>query len=441
MKRPQLWWALVPLLLFFSPGGLFSAPGTPGAPGAPGAPGTHVSLQSPQGLGRWYPTPPDISARSAVVLDSDTGAVLFEKNADIVIPPASLTKLAAMQVALRATETGTVALEDEVLLTPDSYALNMPPGSSLMFLGPGQRVTVDELLRGLAVPSGNDAAAALAYHISGGVPQFIEKMNAEMERLGLQHTRFEEPSGYSPLNQTTAREFAEFVRQYLDSWPETLSEYHSLKEYAYPAPENLVAPHAEGPILQRNRNTLLWDYPGVDGLKTGFIPSSGYNIALTAERDGRRLIIVLLGGPGENHALGGASRAQDGKVLLDYGFEEFEVLELGAPRVSGIRVWKGDRVDVELGVTTAPRITLPIGLRERLVGELEYKDELEAPVQGGHSFGRALWRVGETKVAEAPLVAQFDVARGGPISVLFDTLRLFFRSVGEFFAGLLASFM
>ncbi len=428
MKRPQFWWALVPLLLLFLPPGLSSAPGA------------HVSLQSPQGLGRWYPAPPEISARSAVVLDADTGALLFEKNADTVIPPASLTKLAAMQVALRATETGRIALEDEVLLTPDSYALNMPPGSSLMFLGPGQRVTVDELLRGLAVPSGNDAAAALAHHVSGGVPQFIEEMNSEMERLGLHHTRFQEPSGYSPLNQTTAREFAAFVRQYLAAWPETLSEYHSLKEYAYPAPENLIAPHAEGPILQRNRNTLLWDYPGVDGLKTGFIPSSGYNIALTGERNGRRLIIVLLGGPGDNHALGGATRARDGKALLDYGFEEFEVLELGAPQVSGIRVWKGERAEVELGVAAAPRITLPKGLREQLVGELEYEDELEAPVRGGQSYGRALWRVGETQVAEAPLIAQVDVERGGPVLVLFDTLRLFFRSVGHFFAELIASF-
>ncbi|MFN2312637.1 MAG: D-alanyl-D-alanine carboxypeptidase family protein [Spirochaetia bacterium] len=429
MKSLPLWAALVPLLLFFSPAGLFSAPGAPGA---------HVSLQSPQGLGRWYPTPPEISARSAVVLDADTGAVLFEKNADIVIPPASLTKLAAMQVALRATETGRVALEDDVQLTPESYAHNMPPGSSLMFLGPGQQVTVDELLRGLAVPSGNDAAAALAYHISGGVPQFIEEMNSEMERLGLQQTRFEEPSGYSPLNKTTAREFAEFVRQYLNTWPETLNRYHSLKEYAYPAAENLIAPHAEAPIIQRNRNTLLWDYPGVDGLKTGFIPSSGYNIALTGERGGRRLIIVLLGAPGETHALGGANRSRDGKALLDYGFDEFETLELGAPQVTGIRVWKGDHPDVELAVVTAPRITLPQGLQDQLAGELEYEDELEAPVHSGRSYGRAVWRVGETTVVQAPLVAQADVARGGPLSVLYDTLRLFFRSVGDFFSSFLS---
>ncbi len=432
MKSIPLWAALVPLLLFFSSAGLFSAPG------ARGAPGVHVSLQSLQGLGRWYPTPPDISARSAVVLDSETGAVLFEKNADIVIPPASLTKLAAMYVALRASETGRIELQDEVQLTPESYAYNMPPGSSLMFLGPGQRVTVDGLLRGLAVPSGNDAAAALAYHISGGVPQFIEEMNSEMERLGLQHTRFEEPSGYSPLNQTTAREFTEFVRQYLRTWPETLSRYHSLKEYAYPAAENLVAPHVEAPIIQRNRNTLLWDYPGVDGLKTGFIPSSGYNIALTGERDGRRLIVVLLGAPGETHALGGANRSRDGKALLDYGFDEFETLELGAPEVAGIRVWKGEQADVALGVAAAPRITLPRGLRAKLVGELEYENELEAPVQRGRRYGRAVWRVGETTVVEAPLVAQANVARGGLLSVLYDTFRLFFRSVGDFFLSFLS---
>jgi len=425
MKRLHNWWAAVLLLFLLFPTLLFPAPGI------------HVSLQSPDGLGQWYPTPPDISARSAVVVDANTGALLYEKNADIVIPPASLTKVAAMQVALRATETGRIALDDEVLLRPESYALNMPPGSSLMFLGPGQRVTVDDLLRGLAVPSGNDAASALAYHVSGGVPQFIDEMNAEMERIGLSHTRFEEPSGYSPLNQTTAREFSEFVRQYLETWPETLDRYHSLKEYAYPAAENLVAPHAEGPILQRNRNALLWDYPGVDGLKTGFIPSSGYNIALTGERDGRRIIVVVLGAPGENHALGGANRSRDGKLLLDYGFDEFETLELGAPQVSGIRVWKGQRADLNLGVEAAPRLTLPRGLRSRLVGELEYEDEVEAPVRTGQVYGRAIWRVGETVVAETPLVAKADVARANPAVVVFHTVRLFFRSVGQFFAGLI----
>ncbi len=425
MKRLYIRQATALLLFVFFPALLFSAPGA------------HISLQSPQGLGQWYPPPPEISARSAVVLDAETGALLYEKNADLVIPPASLTKLAAMQVALRATETGRIALEDEVLLRPDSYALNMPPGSSLMFLGPGQRVTVDDLLRGLAVPSGNDAASALAYHVSNGVPQFIDEMNAEMERIGLSKTRFEEPSGYSPLNQTTAREFAEFVHKYLTAWPETLARYHSLKEYAYPAAENLVAPHAEGPILQRNRNTLLWDYPGVDGLKTGFIPSSGYNIALTGEQNGRRLIVVVLGAPGDTHAIGGANRSRDGKVLLDYGFEEFETLALGAPQVSGIRVWKGERADLDLGVEEAPRLTLPRGLRNQLVGELEYEEEVEAPVRMGQALGRAIWRVGDTVIAETSLVARADVGRGNPFTVVYHSLWLFFRSVGEFFTRLL----
>lgn len=428
MKHFPLCRAVALFLLVLAPAALSSAPGA------------HVSLQTPHGLGRWYPTPPEISARSGVVLDAETGALLYEKQADVAIPPASLTKIAAMQVALRATETGQISLEDEVVLTPDSYALNMPPGSSLMFLGPGQRVTVDELLRGLAVPSGNDAAAALAYHVSGGVPQFIEQMNAEMERLGLERTRFEEPSGYSPLNRTTAREFAQFVQHYLNTWPETLDKYHSVKEYAYPAARNLVAPNAEAPIIQRNRNALLWDYPGVDGLKTGFIPSSGYNIALTGERDGRRIIVVVLGAPGETHAVGGANRARDGRVLLDFGFEEFETLQLGAPHVSDLRVWKGERDAVDLGVAAAPQITLPQGLRSRLVGELMYPDEVEAPVRLGQAYGRAIWRIDDTVVAEAPLVATDEVARGNLGTVVLHSLQLFFRTVGEFFAGLVPAF-
>lgn len=266
------------------------------------------------------PEPREILARSALLMDATTGEELFAKDADQAIPPASMAKLMTLHLAIEEVEQGRISLDDTVAVGPDAWAANFPAPSSLMFLEPGQRVTVKEIMLGLAVCSGNDAAVALAEHVAGSVDAFVLLMNAEAAALGLDHCRFADPSGLSSENTVTAREFARFCRAYVQAHPWALDELHAVRRFSYPQARNLAPGSSQAPITQENRNRLLWDYAGVDGLKTGYIRSSGYNIAITAERGGRRLIAVIMGGPGETHAQGGANLFHDGALLLDYGF-------------------------------------------------------------------------------------------------------------------------
>ena len=267
------------------------------------------------------PQPAAISARSAVVMDAVSGALLFEKNPDQSISPASLTKLVAMYTVMLAVERGKISLSDTITPPAESWAVNIPPGSSLMFLGKNQRVTVEELMRGMAVVSGNDAAVALAIHTAGSVETFVRQMNEAVAALGLQNTHFEDANGLSEYNRTTARDFARFCAVYVRKYPHHLAQFHSLQELSYPQQHNMLKPQAI--IRQPATNTLLSKLDGCDGIKTGFIYESGFNIALTAQRNGIRFIAVILGGAGKSMAEGKALREENGTILMEWAFSHF----------------------------------------------------------------------------------------------------------------------
>ena len=267
------------------------------------------------------PQPAAISARSAVVMDAASGSLLFEKNPDQSIPPASLTKLVAMYTVMQAVERGEISLTDTIMPPAESWAVNIPPGSSLMFLGKNQRVTVEELMRGMAVVSGNDAAVALAIHTAGSVETFVRQMNEAVAALGLQNTHFEDANGLSEYNRTTARDFACFCAVYVRKYPGHLAQFHSLREFSYPQQHNMLKPQAI--IRQSATNTLLAKLDGCDGIKTGFIYESGFNIALTAQRNGIRFIAVILGGAGKSVAEGKALREENGTILMEWAFSHF----------------------------------------------------------------------------------------------------------------------
>ena len=267
------------------------------------------------------PQPAAISARSAVVMDAASGALLFEKNPDQSIPPASLTKLVAMYTVMQAVERGEISLTDTITPPAESWAVNIPPGSSLMFLRKNQRVTVEELMRGMAVVSGNDAAVALAIHTAGSVETFVQQMNEAAAALGLQNTHFEDANGLSEYNRTTARDFARFCAVYVRKYPDHLAQFHSLQELSYPQQHNMLKPQAI--IRQPTTNTLLGKLNGCDGIKTGFIYESGFNIALTAQRNGIRFIAVILGGAGKSMAEGKALREENGTILMEWAFSHF----------------------------------------------------------------------------------------------------------------------
>ena len=284
----------------------------------------------------------DVWAESAILINADNGNVLYEKNADEVIPPASMTKLFAMYVVDEEVSSGRLSYDQVIPLPEESLACNMPPRSSLMFLGEGQIVTLEELLLGLSIASGNDAAYALAYTVCGTMEEFVERMNKVARDLGLEHTHFVESSGYSELNTTTAREMAKFSAVYLEKHPDSLKRFHSVREFTYPKEHNLATGdvleaqdfsmglprHITMPITQENTNPLLGVLEGCDGLKTGYIDESGYNLSLTASRDGTRYISITMKGPGNGSVQGQQGRIHDGTEMMEWAFSRFSNMDL-----------------------------------------------------------------------------------------------------------------
>ena len=372
---------------------------------------------------------PELMCRSAILYDLGTDTLLYEKNADESIPPASMTKLMSLHLAYEAVEEGRISKTDYVQITPEASFKNSPPHSSLMFLEEGQKVTLLDLMIGLALPSGNDAGIALAEAVSGGMEAFVAQMNLECERLGLKHTSFVDSFGYSDKNTTTARDFAHFCRIYLTEHPESLEELHSLREYTYPREENIPEgkESTHGPITQYNHNNLVGRLSGVDGLKTGFIDESGYNIALTAERGGRRLLAVLMGGPGKNSREGSLNRAIDAAQLVTWGYTAFTTFTPELPEVPGARVWKGEEDFVDLVCPEAPILTLPRWEAAGLEFETVIDTLLIAPVPAGFGAGSVICRNSRNEeIFRLELSTAVEVREGSAFDSILDSLGLFF---------------
>ncbi len=381
-------------------------------------------------LAQAAPPPLQVNAKSAILMDYATGQVLFEKDADLPLPPASLTKLMTLHLAYKRLEDGTMKTTDKVQITTDAWAAKMP-GSSVMFLAPGQNVTVGEIMSGLAVSSGNDAAIALAQHMAGSVEAFAGLMNKEAQDLHYKTMKFVEPAGLSPKNMVTAREYADFARRYIDMHPQALTDLHSLKEYAYPKWENLSPDERRGknqatykPILQENRNGLLWTFEGVDGLKTGFIDEAGYNIALTARRGEMRLIAVILGVPGANDVEGARNREAAGAALLSWGFQNFATVRPAVGTIPPVRVWKGAANQVELQPQRPIVLTVARGMENKVTRTLHQEASTIAPVTKGATLGELIYAADGAEIARVPLVAATDVARGGFFKRLWDSIWL-----------------
>ena len=367
-----------------------------------------------------------LGARSAILLDASTGEVLLEKNADEQIPPASMTKLVAMYTAFKAVAAGEITFDDVVALPPESWAVNIPAGSSLMFLGAGQHVTVRELLLGMAIASGNDAAIALAIHVSGSVPSFVERMNEEMTRLGLVHTHFVEPSGLSELNMTTAREFADFARIYVEEFPEALKAFHSQTKLEYPMSWNLPEGSRDSPVVQYATNKLLAQLEGCDGLKTGYIRESGYNLSLTAERNGTRFISVTMGGPGSSTNTGSMIRNRDGSSLVEWAFGNFATVKPEAIEPMAIPVWEGLQRGIKAIPAQSPSYTAPRQVSDEK-DEISMKTpvvvipkSLEAPIEAGDVIGRVEYRLNGIVVHTVPLIADRSVLKTDAFSATLD---------------------
>ncbi len=376
--------------------------------------------------------PADIRARSALILDAATGTVIFEKNAGEEIPPASMTKIAAMDTAFTLMEEKGISMDARAELPPESWAVNIPPRSSLMFLAEGQRVSMRELFAGMAVASGNDAAIAVAFNTAGSVEAFVRLMNGRAAALGMTKTRFTEPSGLSAGNRTTAREFAFFSKIYLDTWPWALTEFHSLQRLEYPKIWNLPEAAARnasadekgntsGTVVQYATNRLLGSLEGCDGLKTGYIDESGYNFSVTCARGNERFIAVLLGGPGANSYEGSRIRAEDGRLAMEWAFANFRTFRPAPPQIFAATVWGAEKGFTAVIPAEDPVFTVPVSAADSGSPRTDAKAEIRlhktprAPLYAGEILGEAVWYGRNGEILGAVDLLAAEDALSGPV--------------------------
>ena len=370
---------------------------------------------------------PEIDSIAAVMIDMATGTLLYSKNPNKQIPPASLTKLMTMHLLMKEIDAGRASYDEIVPITVESWAQNQPPQSSLMFLEPGQIVTLREIMLGLAIPSGNDAAVAAALRLAPTMQDFANMMNAEARRMGLNVTRFVESSGYSEENMTTAEEYAYFCMQYLRLHPQSIRDFHSVDVFAYPTADNVTEANRRNPrtIVQYNRNSLLRTFPGVDGLKTGYIDESGYNIALTAERDRTRFIAVILGAPARSG--GDRIRDADGTRLLSWAFENFKTVRPVIGQIENARLWKGKANSVELVLAEPADFTSAKDRGETLFFENVITNALIAPLPAGFPAGYLLISDEYGELSRVPLVTAAAYERGNIFKRIWHSILLLFN--------------
>ncbi|GHV96580.1 serine-type D-Ala-D-Ala carboxypeptidase [Spirochaetia bacterium] len=388
---------------------------------------TPLVLTTPPLLLPYLANAPEITSQSAVLIDAETGTALYVKNPHEEIPPASLTKLMTMHLVMNAVAAGRASLDEIVPIGRESWAQSQPPRSSLMFLAPGQIVTLQEIMLGLAVSSGNDAAVAAALRLAPSVRDFAAMMTLEARRMGLFSTRFVEPSGISENNITTAAEFAAFCKEYLRLHPQSLAEFHSVETFAYPRAVNVAEAFRDKPqtIVQANRNALLKTFPGVDGLKTGYIDEAGYNIALTAKREGTRFILVILGAPASPG--GDRIRDADGERLLSWAFANFKTVRPIIGEIAAPRLWKGKANTAALKLAEAADFTAPVGRAQSLRLSTAIIDPLVAPLPADYPVGHIILSDEQGEVHRVTLLTAGTYEQGNFFKRLWHSIVLLFR--------------
>ena len=353
------------------------------------------------------PAPPAIAAPSYLLLDFASGAPIVAQAADERRDPASLTKLMTAYLTFAALHSGKLLPSQMVTVSEAAWRAE----GSRMFIEPRKAVSVDELLRGMIVQSGNDASIALAELVAGSEAAFVARMNAEAKRMGLAGTNFTNATGLSqPDHYSTARDLATLAGAVIRDFPEYYTLY-SLKEYRY------------NNITQPNRNRLLWIDPYVDGVKTGHTDAAGWCLIASGKRGARRLVSVVLG------AASDAARANEAQKLLNYGFQAFDTVQLyqsGKP-VSSLRVWKGVDNAVAAGFVADQYLTLPKGRADALKLTMMATEPLVAPVAQGQQVGTVKVVLDGRMVAEYPMVALADVSAANIFGRGWDTLRLWFK--------------
>jgi D-alanyl-D-alanine carboxypeptidase (penicillin-binding protein 5/6) len=363
----------------------------------------------PKGL----PTPaaPALGANSYILIDFNSGRVLVESSPDTAVEPASITKVMTSYVVFTELAAGNIQLDELVNVSEAAWRT----GGSRMFIEPGMEVTIEQLIKGMVIQSGNDASVALAEHLAGSEAAFADLMNHYAAQLGMLNSHFMNSTGLPHAEHyTTARDVALLSVALIEDFPDYY-HWYSEKEYTF------------NNIRQHNRNNLLWRDPAVDGLKTGHTQAAGYCLAASAKRDGMRLVSVVLGSSSE------ASRVTESQSLLNYGFRFFETVQLykaGQELAQG-KVWKGETEQIKLGIEEQLFVTIPRGRYDELDAQVEMRPELIAPLTAGETVGEISIRLEGSEIASRGLVALESINEAGFFGRTWDGVTMWFGGLFE----------
>ncbi|HSV36252.1 MAG TPA: D-alanyl-D-alanine carboxypeptidase family protein [Ramlibacter sp.] len=361
------------------------------------------------------PQPPEVAARSYLVLDVTANQMLAARDIDVPVEPASLTKLMTAYLVFDALRNRKIDLKQTLPVSTRAWKMQ----GSRMFIDPSMQVPVEDLIKGMIVQSGNDATVALAEGVGGTVERFVELMNQQAKALGMKNTGYRNPEGLTEAGHTTtARDLSILSVRLLQDFPDYVS-YYTIRKYRYEG-----TPTAN----DTNRNMLLFRDPTVDGLKTGHTNAAGYCLIATAKRDfpnvgARRLITIVLGTASEN------ARANEAQKLLNWGYTAFEAIKLfdANQAVVSPQVWKGAQKTAKLGRTHAVVVAVPAGTASRIKTQVARPDPLMAPLAKGQQVGTLKVSSGDQPLLDVPLMALESVEQAGVLSRAWDAVRLWIK--------------
>ena len=374
-----------------------------------------VAAAAPAVHAQQAPQPPEVAAKSYLLMDVSAHQILAAKEIDTPVEPASLTKLMSAYLVFDALKSKKLNLTQTLPVSDRAWKM---PGSR-MFIDPKMQVPVEDLIKGMIVQSGNDATMALAEGVGGTVEHFVQLMNDQAKALGMKNTSYRNPEGLTEAGHTTtARDLATLAMRLMTDFPEYV-HYYTIKKYRYPG-----TPASN----DTNRNALLFRDPTVDGLKTGHTNAAGYCLVATAKRDfpnlqGRRLLSVVLGAASEN------ARANESQKLLNWGYTAYEGVKLfdAGKAVATPKVWKGKTAELKLGSSTPIIVAVPSGLAGQVKTEVARPEPLIAPFKQGQRVATLKVKLGEQQLSEVPLVALEPVEEAGFLGRAWDAMRLWIQ--------------
>jgi serine-type D-Ala-D-Ala carboxypeptidase (penicillin-binding protein 5/6) len=367
------------------------------------------------GVAAQVPQPPEIAARTYLVLDVTANQMLAARDIDVPVEPASLTKLMTAYLVFDALRSKKIDLKQTLPVSRRAWKME----GSRMFIDPSMQVPVEDLIKGMIVQSGNDATVALAEGVGGTVERFVELMNQQAKALGLKSTSYRNPEGLTEAGHTTtARDLSVLSTRLIQDFPDYVS-YYTIKKYRYQG-----TPTAN----DTNRNMLLFRDPTVDGLKTGHTDAAGYCLIATAKRDfpnvgGRRVMAIVLGATSEN------ARANEAQKLLNWGYTAFEAIKLFDANQAVVtpEVWKGTQKTAKLGRLQPVVVAVPTGTATRVKTQVARPDPLLAPLAKGQLIGTLKISSGDQPLLDVPLMVLEPVEQAGVLSRAWDAVRLWIK--------------